>query len=373
MTPDDPTLAVYEARAAEWREQDRPNHEPIEAFGTEVRRLAGPIADLGCGPGSFLGHLGPDAVGLDGSSAMLDLAKQAGGVPLVQADVRSLPFGSQALAGALASKVYVHLPRSAVPLALAELHRAVRVGGLVELIVFGDEPSEYSAIDRDRFAGRWFSSWDEAGLIDTVTGAGFHVQALDHGHRTHDRAFGSFRLRLRRERTLADTVGPDMRLLVCGLNPSLHAADAGVGFVSPSNRFWPAAIEAGLVDIDRDPVRALRDRGVGMTDLVKRATTKAAELTTEEYREGLARVGRLAAWLHPAAVCFVGLAGWRAAVNRRAAAGWQPEAIGGRPVYLMPSTSGLNASSRLADLVDHLRAAVSCQPGASPATTSTGS
>jgi hypothetical protein len=54
---------------------------------------------------------------------------------------------------------------------------------------------------------------------------------------------------------------------------------------------------------------------------------------------------------------MVGLAGWRAAVDRKAVAGVQPEPFGGRPVYVMPSTSGLNAHSRLDDLADHLRAA----------------
>jgi hypothetical protein len=56
-------------------------------------------------------------------------------------------------------------------------------------------------------------------------------------------------------------------------------------------------------------------------------------------------------------VCFVGLAGWRAAVDRRAVAGVQPTGLAGVPVYLMPSTSGLNAACRLPELVDHLRAA----------------
>jgi hypothetical protein len=56
-------------------------------------------------------------------------------------------------------------------------------------------------------------------------------------------------------------------------------------------------------------------------------------------------------------VCFVGLAGWRAAVDRRAQAGVQPSGLAGAPVYVMPSTSGLNARCPLAELTDHLRAA----------------
>ncbi len=95
-----------------------------------------------------------------------------------------------------------------------------------------------------------------------------------------------------------------------------------------------------------------------MTDLVKRATPRADALTRDEYRAGLARVERLAEWLRPGAVCFVGLAGWRAAVDRKAAPGVQPQDVGGRPAYVMPSTSGLNARVPPAELAEHLRAAL---------------
>lgn len=149
-----------------------------------------------------------------------------------------------------------------------------------------------------------------------------------------------------------------MRVLVCGLNPSLHAADAGVGFVTPSNRFWRAATEAGLLTVARDPWHAVREHGVGMTDLVKRATRRADELSTEEYRSGLARLERLCERLQPGVVACVGLAGWRAAVDRQAVVGVQDRELGGRPVYVMPSTSGLNAGSRYEDLVAHLRTAL---------------
>jgi TDG/mug DNA glycosylase family protein len=153
-----------------------------------------------------------------------------------------------------------------------------------------------------------------------------------------------------------------MRLLVCGLNPSVYAADFGVGYARPGNRFWPAARAAGIVERDRDPVDALVHHGIGMTDLVKRATTGASALSAAEYREGAARVERLAYWLRPAAVCFVGLAGWRAAVDRNAAPGEQAAGFGGVPAYVMPSTSGANAHARLDDLADHLRAAAALSP-----------
>jgi TDG/mug DNA glycosylase family protein len=155
---------------------------------------------------------------------------------------------------------------------------------------------------------------------------------------------------------LADTVGPGMRVLLVGLNPSEYAADAGVGFARPGNRFWPAALESGLVTRTHDPFHALRFDGVGMTDLVKRATPKADALSADEFRLGAARVERLVEWLQPAKVCFVGLSGYRAARDRNAIAGWQDAAFGGRPAYVMPNPSGLNAHATHAILADHLRA-----------------
>jgi TDG/mug DNA glycosylase family protein len=189
-----------------------------------------------------------------------------------------------------------------------------------------------------------------------VVGAGFDVVGFDVEPGPH---LPLITVHAERADSLPDTVAAGMRLLVCGLNPSPAAAAAGVGYFRAGNRFWPAAQAAGLVSRDRDPHHALRHHGVGMTDLVKRTTARAAELEAAEYRTGLARLERLCAWLQPGAVCLVGLAGWRSAVDRRAVPGPQARTIGGRPVHVMPSTSGLNAATPMADLVDHLRAAAS--------------
>ena len=87
-------------------------------------------------------------------------------------------------------------------------------------------------------------------------------------------------------------------------------------------------------------------------------TVGAGELTADEYRAGAGRVGRLVRWLQPALVLFVGLDGWRAAVDRRARPGLQPGGFGGARAYVMPSTSGRNAHARLAELADHMKAAL---------------
>jgi TDG/mug DNA glycosylase family protein len=287
---------------------------------------------------------------------MLDLVpERAPDAQRVRADLAALPFAPGSLGGAYASKSYVHLSRASVPLALADLHRALEPDATVRLVVFGGD-AEHEGWPGDEFGGRLFSRWPRQLLRDVVEGAGFAVDDWTEG----DMPIGGeeYCLDLRRTRTLPDTVGPDMRLLVVGLNPSVYSADAGIPFARPGNRFWPAAVAAGLAPQARAPRDALLRHGMGMTDFVKRATRAASELSSDEYRDGVERVARLATWLQPSAVCVVGLAGWRAAVDRRASIGVQPDALGGRPVYLMPNTSGLNAHTQHDGFVEHLRAAL---------------
>jgi len=351
------TVDVYEARALEWRD-DRPPAQSDDArsLAAAVERTGstGPVLDAGCGPGWYSTELGPRVVALDAAQAMLELAAElAPAAWPVRADLAHLPFARHALVGAFASKSYVHLPRSTLPLAWHDLHRCLAVDAPVELVLFpGDD--EHAPFPDDPFVGRRFSLWTRPLLDDVIVGAGFDLSTIEAAGGTQT---PKLVVRANRARTLADTVGPGMRLLVCGLNPSIHAADAGVGFARPGNRYWPAALAAGVVSHDRDPVRALVDDGIGMTDLVKRASPGAAGLTRDEYAAGLARVERMVAWLQPRAVCFVGLAGWRAAADRQAVAGVSDRTVGDRPVYVMPNTSGINASSTLDDLTEHLRAA----------------
>lgn len=232
-----------------------------------------------------------------------------------------------------------------LPLALAEAHRAREVGDRLEvlLVLVGGAATDAERRDRVR---------------TVATAAGFSVDRLEAGETDGPGGPPTLRLSATARLALPDHVGPDLRLLCCGLNPSVHAAEAGVGYVTGSNRFWRAMAAAGLATRDRDPVHLARHDRIGMTDLVARPTPRAAELTTDEYRAGLHRLEALCTWLRPGAVAMVGLAGWRAAVDRRAAPGWQERRLGPTPAYVLPSTSGLNASTSLDDLVGHLRAAV---------------
>ena len=220
-----------------------------------------------------------------------------------------------------------------LPILLAEQHRALPVGAMV------------TRAELD--AGTSLSPSAPISFDDLAAGAGFGVCGGG---------------RYERLESLPDFVAPEMRLLIVGLNPSPSAADAGVGFARPGNRFWPAALAAGVVSIDRDPVHALRHHGIGFTDLAKRTTRRAAELAPEELEGGFDRVDRLCRWLRPAACAMVGLQGWRTVVDRNATAGWHTAGFGDVPVYVMPSTSGLNAHASLDDLTAHLATAIAGPP-----------
>jgi len=351
---DEETRSIYEQQADRWVERRQPfRRENARSF---AMRTEGPTVDLGCGPGWYADVLRPPVVALDFSQSMLELtAVKSPGAHRVQGDLELLPFRRDAFESAWASHSYLHVPSTHLPLALADLHRSMRVGGRFLMRLAGGTGEGRWLRENDDFPGRLFALWDVEQLAEIVRAAGFEIERLDiEEHPSHE---STIEIEAMRARTLPDVVGPEMRVLVCGLNPSVYAADAGVGYARPGNRFWPAAVAAGLVSIDRDPWHALRQHGVGFTDLVKRATVAAAELRSDEYTAGLERLERLASWLEPAVVAFVGLAGWRAAVDRKAVAGPQEQTVGGRPVYVMPSSSGLNARATVASLAEHLRAA----------------
>ncbi|MBA3655389.1 MAG: methyltransferase domain-containing protein [Actinobacteria bacterium] len=344
------TIALYNREAQRWARARKPvRRAEAETFAGAVRS-GGVRVDVGCGAGRYLGDLGAPAIAMDASIEMVKLARET--VPMalpLLADVSALPLRRGSVAGAWAAMTYHHIERERVPMALADLHRALESDAVVDLTVVAGE-YEGTALPGDDFPGRYFASWTPDWLAEVMTGAGFVVHSA--GVTDKDQAH----VVATRARTLPDTVGPNMRVLVCGLNPSIYSADLGVGYARPGNRFWPAAVDAGLVTVPLDPVAALQRDGVGITDLVKRATVAASELTKDEYRAGADRVRRLVKWLRPGAICFVGMAGYRIAVDKGAQPGWQPQPFADRPAYVMPSTSGLNASTRFDTLVAHLKA-----------------
>lgn len=155
--------------------------------------------------------------------------------------------------------------------------------------------------------------------------------------------------------TLPDLVAPGLRVLFCGINPGLYTAAIGHHFGRPGNRFWKVLHLAGFTERQLSPFeeRRLLDAGVGVTNIVPRATAAAAELGGEELREGVARVERLVCEQRPRVVAFLGMQAYRMAVRRpRAAMGRQEQRICDSVVWLLPNPSGLQARYQLAEMVE---------------------
>ncbi|MFN3602880.1 MAG: mismatch-specific DNA-glycosylase [Dietzia sp.] len=160
-----------------------------------------------------------------------------------------------------------------------------------------------------------------------------------------------------------------LRLLIVGVNPGLWTAAVNAPFARPGNRFWPALHRAGLTDhlVDASTGLSVADeaqllsRGIGMTNLVGRATARADELTREELRTGAERVAVVARELCPRVVCIAGITAFRSAFARPKAGygeqdtsdipGWPDDVV----LLVVPQPSGLNAHETIDSLATHWR------------------
>jgi TDG/mug DNA glycosylase family protein len=152
---------------------------------------------------------------------------------------------------------------------------------------------------------------------------------------------------------VVDLRGPGLRVLFCGINPSLYSAAVGHHFARPGNRFWPTLHAAGFTDRLLSPFdeRELVTAGYGVTNLVARATAAADELTAEELRAGARRLRRKVRLRRPRVVAFLGVTAYRTAFGRpNAVLGPQGEPLGQASVWVLPNPSGLNAHYQLGDL-----------------------
>ena len=154
-------------------------------------------------------------------------------------------------------------------------------------------------------------------------------------------------------KTVPDVIGEGLKILFCGINPSLYSAAVAQHFARPGNRFWPALEAGGLTPRRLSPFESdvLLSLGYGITNVVDRATTAADELAADEYVNGGKRLIAKLERYHPAYVAFLGIGSYRAAFARpKATVGPQDERIGPSRIWVLPNPSGLNAHYKLADL-----------------------
>jgi TDG/mug DNA glycosylase family protein len=162
-----------------------------------------------------------------------------------------------------------------------------------------------------------------------------------------------------RDATVPDLVGPGLKLLFVGINPGLWTAATSTHFAHPGNRFYPALRLAGVIDRDIDrgtgmseaDRRHLIDRGIGITNVVARATPKASELSVAELRAGGERLRVFVRDHAPRVVALAGITAYRAAFgDAKARLGRQHERFEGAELWIVPNPSGLNAHETIASL-----------------------
>jgi TDG/mug DNA glycosylase family protein len=172
-----------------------------------------------------------------------------------------------------------------------------------------------------------------------------------------------------RTRLLPDVAAPGLHVLFTGINPGLYSAWTGHHFARPGNRFWPALHRSGftsrlLLPHEQDELLA---SGLGITNVVARATARADELTPEELVTGGEELRSKVLTLRPRWLAVCGVTAYRTAFGApRATVGRQDEGLGETRIWVLPNPSGLNAhysAAALAEAFAQLRTAA--QPSSS--------
>jgi TDG/mug DNA glycosylase family protein len=166
------------------------------------------------------------------------------------------------------------------------------------------------------------------------------------------------------DRLIPDVAAPGLRVLFCGINPGLFSAWSGHHFARPGNRFWPALHHSGFTprQLRPDEQDELLRLGLGVTNVVPRASARADELTRDELVLGGRLLRDKVQQLGPRWLAVLGVTAFRTGFGvPKATIGPQPAGVGDTRVWVLPNPSGLNAhysAQALAEEFAALRRAV---------------
>jgi TDG/mug DNA glycosylase family protein len=166
------------------------------------------------------------------------------------------------------------------------------------------------------------------------------------------------------KRSLPDRLATGLDIVSIGINPSVYSVERGFNFARPGNRFWPAFNAAGLVAEPIEPgkaavARLLRQYRIGFTDLVRRPTERADQLTDKDFREGALALKRKLLRIQPRIAWFQGVTAYAKylqhaeGLKRPVKTGLQPEQIGATHVFVTPNPSGANPAANPRALLQH--------------------
>lgn len=156
-------------------------------------------------------------------------------------------------------------------------------------------------------------------------------------------------------KTINDVIAPNLKVLFCGINPGLWSGATGHHFAKPGNRFWKVLHLSGFSKrlLSPDEERELLNEGYGITNVVRRTSARADELSNEEIIEGSQELVEKVMRYEPLILAVLGIGTYRIAFRQpKAKLGLQNEPIGKTRVWLLPNPSGLNAHYQLNDFIE---------------------
>ena len=105
-----------------------------------------------------------------------------------------------------------------------------------------------------------------------------------------------------------DVLGPDVRVVFCGINPGRASAAAGAAFANPRNDFWRLLHAAGFTPrvLAPEEQHELLSYGVGLTNAARRTTRGSGDLRRVDFAGAAGRLEEIARSFHPRAIGFVG-------------------------------------------------------------------
>lgn len=161
-----------------------------------------------------------------------------------------------------------------------------------------------------------------------------------------------------KNKTIRDVIAPNLRVLFCGINPGLYSGATGHHFARPGNRFWPTLFHAGFTPrlLHPSEERELLRYGYGITNLVRRATATADELSPDELVAGQKRLKAKVKRFRPKVLAVLGISAYRTAFAQKVVTlGRQTDQFANSIVWVLPNPSGLNAHYQLTDLAKHFQ------------------
>ncbi len=157
---------------------------------------------------------------------------------------------------------------------------------------------------------------------------------------------------------LTDIIKVNLNVIFCGINPGLKSSNDGYHFSGRSNRFWKVLHQAGFTPYEIEAVHdtSLLDFGYGLTTAVARATSRADELSKEEFDESLESFKSKITAYQPQYIAFLGKAAYKAFSKKKEVLwGEQPEDFCGAKVWVLPNTSGLNRGFSIDSLITYYK------------------